>query len=98
VLNLELHRGLGAFGQGDFGPNGIQSSGFLFADYGKTYPFRPPNTGLRPYQELGSAGAGLNVAVGSHLYMRATFAYGLTALPGSPRPYALLFQLAASAF
>jgi len=98
VLNLELHRALGAFGRGDFGENGIQSSGFLFADYGKTYPFRPPNTGLRPYEQLSSVGAGLNIAIGAHVYVRATFAYGLTELPAMPRPYALLFQVAASAF
>jgi len=98
TIGMELQRELGSIGQSLVGGDGVRASGFLFADYGKTYPFRPPGTGLRPYEQLSSVGAGVNLALGPHFYGRATLAYGLTDLPNMPRPYSLLIQFVASAF
>jgi len=97
TMNVELHHPLVATA-GEGSSQGMQATGFFFADYGKTYPFRPPNTGLRPYEQISSVGWGVNVAFGSHWYGRITLAYGLTDLPQMPRPYSVLFQAVASAF
>jgi len=97
TMGVELHHPLvqGAVAGAD--PQ-FQASGFLFADYGKTYPFRPPNTALRPYERLSSVGAGVDAAFGRHIYGRATLAYALDDAPQQPRDWTLLFQLVASAF
>ena len=98
TMNVELHHPLLAASAGEGWFQALQATGFFFADYGKTYPFRPPNTALRPYEQLSSVGWGVNFAVGSHWYGRITLAYGLTDLQQMPRPYSILFQAVASAF
>jgi len=96
TMGVELHHPLyqGSAAEGW----DIQASGFLFADYGKTYPFRPPNTAQRAFERLSSVGAGVNAAFGKHVYGRATLAYALDDAPQQPRNWTLLFQLVASAF
>jgi hemolysin activation/secretion protein len=98
TLNLELHHPLMAAKAGEDVSQGVQATGFFFVDYGVTFPFRPPNTGLRPYERLSSVGWGVNASLGRHWYGRATFAYGLVDLPLMARNYTLLFQAVASAF
>jgi len=97
ALNVELHRPLIRGNPADEGA-GLQASGFLFTDFGKTFPFRPPNTALRPFERLSSAGAGVNVAFGPHAYARATVAYALDDAPQQPHHWTFLLQLVASAF
>ncbi len=98
TLNMELHHPLLAAKAGENGLSGTQLTGFFFADYGITYPFRPPNTGLRPYERLSSVGWGVNAALGQHWSGRVTLAYGLTDQPLMPRNYSILFQAYATAF
>jgi hemolysin activation/secretion protein len=98
TLNLELHHPLLAPKAGENGSSGALLTGFFFADYGITYPFRPPNTGLRPYERLSSVGWGVDASFGRHWYGRVTLAYGLTDVPLMARNYTLLFQAVASAF
>ena len=98
ALNLELHHPLLATKASEDGSPGAQVTGFFFLDYGVTYPFRPPNTDLRPYERLASAGWGVNASLGRHWYGRVTLAYGLTDQPLMPRNYSILFQAYANAF
>ena len=98
AISVELHHPIAASPAGEGTWSGYQVTGFFFADYGKVFPFRPPNTGLRAYEQLSSVGWGVNAALGKHVYGRVTLAYGLTDLPSMPRNYSVLFQLAASAF
>jgi hemolysin activation/secretion protein len=98
ALSLEFHHPLKQASPGGGGLGNLQATGFFFFDYGKTYPFRPPNTELRSYEDLSSIGWGINAALGSHWYGRVTFAYGMRDLPLMPRNYSLLFQVAASVF
>jgi hemolysin activation/secretion protein len=98
TVNVELHHPLVAAKADGDGLQGVQATGFFFIDYGVTFPFRPPNTALRPYERLSSVGWGVNASLGRHWYGRVTFAYGLVDLPLMARNYTLLFQAVASAF
>lgn len=96
TLNLELHHPLFA-GTAEGGAEAA-TSGFFFVDYGYVNPQRPPNTVLRSYEDLSSAGFGVNVTFMKRVYGRLTYAYAMNDVPLYPRRYVIHFQLVASIF
>ena len=74
---------------------GVAASGFLFIDYGRVKPFRPPDTLYREHDTLTGAGWGVLANMGKRAYGRLTFGYGLEKVPNQPipRPYEINFQL-----
>ena len=93
ALNLELHHPLAL----ETGPD-MTMTGFFFVDNGYVRMFRPPNSLLRDYEQLSSAGWGVNVTIAKRVHSRVTFAYALNDLPLEPRRYAIHFQLVAALF
>ena len=71
----------------------VNASAFVFVDYGRVYPFRPPGSVLPAWQQLTGTGLGLRAALGRQFFGTFTAAYGLNDVPLQPRPYALTFQL-----
>jgi hemolysin activation/secretion protein len=95
TLNLELHHPL-LSASADTG--GLGATGFLFADYGRTRPYRAPGSTLKPFEALTGVGWGMNIAMGKTAYTRLTFGYGATAVPNQPRNYEITLQFVASVF
>lgn len=95
TASLELHHPLPAL---NLGSVPLATSAFVFTDYGRVEPFRPPNSLLAPSENLSSVGFGFNAALGKNLTGRLIFAWGLDKLPapyeGSQRQ--VMFQLVAS--
>jgi hemolysin activation/secretion protein len=92
TLSVELRRPLPlALALPDGQP--VNASAFVFVDYGRVYPFRPPGSVLPAWQQLTGTGVGVRAALGRQFYGTFTAAYGLNDVPLQPRPYALTFQL-----
>jgi hemolysin activation/secretion protein len=91
VLTGELHRPV--WGENpEIGGTGI--NGFLFTDYGQTYPPRPAESSLGSI-DLWSAGAGVLVGYRKWLSGRLTAAYRLRDAPGEDQGWRVLFTLIA---
>ncbi len=97
TVSVELHHPLVGAGSARAGRE-IGVTGFVFADYGRVEPFRPPNSTLRDYEQLSSTGFGVNLALLERVSARLTFAYALNDLPFEPRRYVVHFQLVAAVF
>ena len=95
AANLELHR---QFASHTLGRSQLDTSGFVFLDFGAALPFLPPNSTQPSRQRLSSIGLGMNASMGRSVFGRVTFGYGLDDVPLAPRHYAITFQLAASIF
>jgi len=95
AVNLELHHPLIKLPKE---PRELIATGFFFADHGSVKPFRPPNSALPSDDRLTSIGWGIQATLDKRVYARATFGYGLTDVPLTPRHYEVHFQLVASLF
>ncbi|SFL89098.1 ShlB/FhaC/HecB family hemolysin secretion/activation protein [Variovorax sp. OV329] len=95
TASVEVHHPLPTL---DLGSLPLASSAFVFTDYGRVEPFRPPDSLLAPSENLTSMGFGFNAALGKNLSGRLIFAWGLDKLPapneGSQKK--VMFQLVAS--
>ncbi|MBL8492364.1 MAG: ShlB/FhaC/HecB family hemolysin secretion/activation protein, partial [Rhodocyclaceae bacterium] len=94
TVSLELHHPLVEPG----GSGGLGADGFLFVDYGRVKPQRPPASTLRSFEALTGLGWGLNLQLGRHVSARLVFGYGATRVPLQPRSYDVTLQVVASAF
>ena len=71
TLSAELHHPMGSTTLGD-GVTQMLASGFFFVDFGHVRPYRPPNSTLRNYEQLTSAGWGFSTAIGKHVTTKTT--------------------------
>lgn len=98
TVTAELHHPIGTTLLGD-GVTPMVAEGFFFADYGNVRPFRPSNSTLKNYEQLGSVGWGVNTVIGKHTTARVTLAYALDRIPDKqPSRFSLMFQLVANIF
>jgi len=98
TVTAELQHPIGTTLLGD-GVTPLVADGFFFADYGNVRPFRPRNSTLKNYEQLGSVGWGVNAALGKQTTMRITLAYALDRIPDKrPSRFSLMFQLVANIF
>jgi len=93
TVNLELHHPLINLPQES---RNLIATGFFFADHGSVKPFRPPNSALPSEDRITGIGWGIQATLDKRVYARATFGYGLTDVPLTPRNYEVHFQLVAS--
>ena len=96
-LSVELHHPIGRIAT-DGVTTDVEASGFLFLDGGYVTPFRPPATTLSRHETLTSIGYGVELAIGSRVSARVSYAYARRALPLEPRRYEVNFQLVGSVF
>ena len=94
VFTAELHRPVWG-GNPELGGSGV--NGFLFTDYGQTYPPRPAGSTLDSI-DLWSAGVGVTIGYGKWLSGRLTAAYRLKDAPDADRGIRILFTLVAEVF
>lgn len=98
TLSAELHHPMGSTTLGD-GVTQMLASGFFFVDFGHVRPYRPPNSTLRNYEQLTSAGWGFSTAIGKHVTTKTTLSYMFDKVPDeTPSRYSLMFQLVANIF
>ncbi|WP_394787154.1 ShlB/FhaC/HecB family hemolysin secretion/activation protein [Rhodoferax sp.] len=96
TLNLELHHPIGNLAMAS---HELATSGFFFADYGFTQPFRPPSSVLPANEHLGGIGWGLNTSIDRSTNIRLTFSHGLDKVPlAANRNFVVTLQLVASLF
>jgi hemolysin activation/secretion protein len=72
-VNVELHHPIPRAWQ----PDWMQASGFAFYDYGRVKPFRPDSSPLPPYEQVRSAGWGVNAQLGRAVFARLAVAHAI---------------------
>lgn len=98
TLSAELHHPIGATTLGD-GETQWQASGFFFVDHGYVRPYRPPNTTLRSYERIASAGWGMNSVIGKHVTAKFVVSYMFNNIPDeTPSRFAAQLQIVANVF
>lgn len=80
TLSAEYHHPLGGMLLGD-GVTRLDAQGFFYVDYGHVWPYRPPNTTLRSYEELTSVGWGVNAKIGKQTSVRLVLSYAPDSIP-----------------
>ncbi|RZL64884.1 MAG: ShlB/FhaC/HecB family hemolysin secretion/activation protein [Variovorax sp.] len=93
TASVELHHPL--FNT-QIGSQALTTTGFFFADHGRTMPFRPPDSLLPHHEKLTGIGWGLNAALGKRTSLRLTLGYGLDEMPLAKRNYQVTVQLVSS--
>lgn len=98
TLSVEVHHPLGTVSRGE-GATPLVTNGFFFADFGHVWPYRPPGTTLRSYEQLTSAGWGVNAAISKQTTGRLALSYAFDSIPDyASCRFALQFQLVVSLF
>lgn len=99
TVSAELHHPLGSL-KDDADAVRVVAAGFVFADYGRVRPDRPPGSTLRSYEQLSSVGWGVSAVIDRNITAKVTGAYLLDRLPTtfSDDRFTLLFQVIASVF
>ena len=97
TVNAELHHPLGPLGRLGAAehPLHLAATGMFFVDFGRVSPYRPPGSALRNYNEISSAGWGLNYTLGKRVYGRIVYGYAISGLPPDNSRSTVHFQLVA---
>lgn len=94
ALSLEAHHPLGTATLGDETAT-VTTSGFLFVDHGRVQPYRPPASTLAKWDELTSAGWGIQATIAKRVSVRAVLAQALNETPDGQKGLHVRVQIVA---